>query len=156
MKYHKRGTGGKGNPTRPVFCIDNNVHTISKERGSWGPTLQCSSFLAGWWRQQPFPLGSQSLPAPRQGFWLSWQGHTLFVQTPPGRSSSNILDGGLPEKFLEYVPMNNKQRACPAGNQHRETQWLKWYFPLFLPNGTHVRSYSGKSLLSWVITAKPT
>lgn len=130
---------------------------LSRKREAGDPP--CISFLGGWWRQQPFPLGLQNPPRKMQGFWLSKQGHTLFAQTLPGRSSSNILDRGLPAEFLEHVPMNNKQRACPAGNQHTEkpTSWNDTSH-CFYQTGHMYKAmhHPGKSLMSWVITAKPT
>lgn len=74
--------------------------SVGRQMESGGPTLEQ---LLGWMmKTAAFSARVREPPHIRQGFWLSWQGHTLFVHTPPGRSSSNILDGGLPAKFLEH------------------------------------------------------
>lgn len=120
---------------RFVFCVDGNVQTTCthvanacrgasrQAAGSSGRTLQEPGWV-GWWRQNAFPLGSQSLLA--QGRGLAELARSHFVCTnSSSRSSSNILDGGLPAKFLEHVPTNNELRACPLVTltAERPTDW---------------------------------
>ena len=125
---------------RFVFWEDRSIQTRSdhmanawpgssrKAQGTSGPTLQDLFGLV--MKKASFSAGVREPPSIRQGFWQSWQGHT--VRTPPGRSSNNILDWGLTAEFLEHVPMSNKPRACPTGNSHsRESHWLKLYVLFF-------------------------
>lgn len=117
------------------------LEPLGRRMGSEDPPW--SSFLAGEWRQQPFPLGSESLLAQGRGF--GWAGKVTLCLYKLHQADLPVTSwmGAFLQNSLSMFPWTIRGGHAPLVTRTVEnpTDWNDTSY-CFGEDGTHGQSYS--------------